>query len=76
MTPAQYRALRIKLGSQPAVAAMLGIDPQTISRRERGELPINKEAEMALRAIPAAMTRRMAEKMKWINDPANWQKLP
>jgi transcriptional regulator with XRE-family HTH domain len=51
MTPKQYRAERRKRGSQTEVAKLLGVDPQTISRRERGELPINKEAEMALRAL-------------------------
>lgn len=51
MTPAQYRAERLKRGSQTQVAKLLGVDPQTISRRERGERPINREAEIALRAL-------------------------
>jgi transcriptional regulator with XRE-family HTH domain len=51
MTRAQYRKLRQSIGSQTEVAKLLGVDPQTISRRERGELPINKEAEMALRGL-------------------------
>lgn len=51
MTARQYRAERLKRGSQSQVAKLLGIDPQTISRRERGELPINREAELALLKI-------------------------
>ena len=56
MTAKQYRALRIARGTQAEVAKLLGIDVMTISRRERGELPINKEAEMALRAVNEGTT--------------------
>lgn len=52
MTATQYRAERIARGSQTAVAKRLGVHPLTISRRERGEIPINREAEVALRALP------------------------
>lgn len=43
MTPAQYRAIREKLGlTQTELGALLGISFNTIARRERGELPISK----------------------------------
>ena len=52
MTPADYKAARRLRGSQVAVAAKLGVAQNTISRREIGELPINREAEIALLALP------------------------
>jgi transcriptional regulator with XRE-family HTH domain len=58
MTPRQYRRARIARGSQTQVAAKLGVDPQTISRRERGEIPINKEAALSLLALPAIKAKR------------------
>ncbi len=51
MTPAQYRALRLTIGSQPTVAKLLGVHPLTISRRERGEIQITRRAEIELRAL-------------------------
>jgi DNA-binding transcriptional regulator YiaG len=51
MTRAQYRKLRQSIGSQPEVAKLLGVHPITISKRERGEIAINKEAVIALRAL-------------------------
>lgn len=51
MTPADYKREREARGSQKAVAELLEIDPQTISRRERGEIPVTREAWLALRAI-------------------------
>jgi transcriptional regulator with XRE-family HTH domain len=53
MTRAQlYRKLRIERGTQTAVAAMLGVHPMTISRRERGEMEVPDEALIALRSLP------------------------
>lgn len=49
MSPDEYREMRQHLGSQPDAAEVLGVDPMTISRRERGVLPIDREAELALR---------------------------
>ena len=56
MTPAEYRAAREKLGTQPEVAALLGVTPGTLSKRERGEpgYPITREAELAIKALLAA----------------------
>ena len=36
---------------------MLELDPQTISRRERGELPITREAAIAIDALKARQKR-------------------
>lgn len=39
-------------GTQESVAAQLGVDRVTIARRETGALPITREAELALLALP------------------------
>lgn len=54
MTPADYRHERQLRGSQRTVALALGVDPQTISRRERNEIAITREAWLALLALPLA----------------------
>ena len=48
MTPEAYRELRRNIGSQDSVAEKLGVHKQTISNRERGVKPIDREAEYAL----------------------------
>ncbi len=59
MTAAEYKRLRVSIGSQPAVAARLGVSETTISRRERGKLPITKEAADAMNH---QLCRRLNEK--------------
>jgi transcriptional regulator with XRE-family HTH domain len=54
MSPKEYRSERQKRGTQISVAALLGVHPMTISRRERGEMEIPREAEIALRALPTS----------------------
>lgn len=51
MSPDQYQTERARRGTQSSVAALLGVDPQTISRRERGEIPITREAALALMSL-------------------------
>lgn len=51
MSPDQYRSAREERGTQSSVAALLRVDPQTISRRERGEIPITHEAALALLSL-------------------------
>ncbi len=58
MTPEAYRTEREKRGTQASVAALLCVDPQTISRRERGEIPITHEATLALLSLPKTRKRR------------------
>lgn len=50
----EYRRMRQQLGSQPTVARMLEVDPHTLSRRERGELPIRMETALAMRYLVEA----------------------
>jgi hypothetical protein len=49
MTPAEYKALRQQLGSLRKAAAILGVRHTTLDRRERGQAPIDTEAELAIR---------------------------
>lgn len=51
MTPAQYKALREKLGTQKAVADLLGVTRETVARREMAGGKIPKEAQIAIRAL-------------------------
>jgi transcriptional regulator with XRE-family HTH domain len=67
MTPAEYKALRQRLGTQAAIAARLGVARSTVAHRERGAMPITIEAGLALlglgRANPAtAKAHRMAQR--------------
>lgn len=58
MNLAEYKTEREKRGTQASVAALLRVDPQTISRRERGEIPITHEAALALLSLPKNRKRR------------------
>jgi transcriptional regulator with XRE-family HTH domain len=54
MTPADYRQLRERLGlTQGELAELVGVALNTVSRRELGQLPIQREAELALRFVAA-----------------------
>ena len=62
MSPTEYRTERERrCFTQAALAARLDLDPQTISRRERGEIPITPEAAMALLSIPKIRRLRIVE---------------
>jgi hypothetical protein len=69
VTPAQYRKERQRRGTQTQVAKLLGVHWMTISRRERGELPINREAGLALLALPVWVKGKIDKKQsalwKW-----------
>jgi len=55
MTPTEYKQERKRLGlTQAALAALLGIARETVSRRENGKQQITEEAALALRSIPSA----------------------
>jgi transcriptional regulator with XRE-family HTH domain len=56
MTASEYRALREKLGTQEQVARELGVTMNTVARRERGEVTLTREHELAL--LRLAETRR------------------
>ena len=64
MNPEDYKAEREKRGTQAAVAALLRVDPQTISRRERGEIPITPEAALALISLPKSRRRRRPQNIQ------------
>lgn len=51
MTPDAYRTARTARGSRVEVAARLEIHPKTIAKRERGALPITREAWLALLSV-------------------------
>ena len=51
MTRHQYRELRRQVGTQAEAAQALGVQPVTVSRRERGVRAISREAELALRYL-------------------------
>lgn len=58
MSPADYQRERKLRGTQAEVAAALDIQRETLSRRETGDQPISREAELALSALPKADRKR------------------
>ena len=54
MTPAQYKSLRKKIGTQHEAAALLGVSRPTIARREAPGGRITEEAALALRKLVEA----------------------
>lgn len=58
MSGEEYRALRERVGSQREAAERLGVHRQTISQRERGVLPVDREAELALRCLAEHARKR------------------
>ena len=71
MNSEDYKTEREKRGTQASVAALLRVDPQTISRRERGEIPITHEAALALLSLPKSRRRRRTQ-----NDPDQQRRAP
>jgi hypothetical protein len=51
VTADEYRTLRERIGTQADVAERLGVHAMTVSRRERGVLPVTDEAAIALRCL-------------------------
>jgi hypothetical protein len=52
MTARQYRKARLARGTVQQVAPLLGVHPMTINKRERGDIPVTKEAEVTLLSLP------------------------
>ena len=52
MTTKQYRKARLARGTVKDIAPLVGVHPMTINKRERGEIPITREAELALLSLP------------------------
>ena len=65
MTPQELRSTRERLGfTQAQLAAELDVQPNTVARWERGELPISRVTEFAVRYLkdrPKRPTRRQSE---------------
>lgn len=78
MTAARYKTLRLLLGTQSEVAAMLGLHRVTIAKREAETIPITTEAALAIVAlrnqaaqrkkVVAVGAKRSAPKRKKYND--------
>jgi len=52
MTPEEYRDIRTSMElNQAQLAEKLGVALNTVSRRELGQIPISREAEMAVREV-------------------------
>jgi len=64
VSPEAYKIERERRGTQASVAALLRVDPQTISRRERGEIPITHEAGLALLSLAKTRKRRRPSNTK------------
>ena len=61
MTPAEYTAARLAVGlTQQHLADALGVHIRSVQRREAGDFPITREAEMAIRTLAGARRRRKA----------------
>lgn len=58
MTAAEYKAEREERGTQEGVAALLGISRVSVARRETGEQPISREAELAILSLPKKRKKR------------------
>ena len=52
MTAEKYKAARQARGTQQSVADFLGVHRVTIAKRESGEIPITREAWLAIHAMP------------------------
>ena len=51
-TATEYRAQRLRRGSQEAIAELLGLQRVTITRRENGKRRVTREAMLALLTLP------------------------
>lgn len=53
----EYKQARRARGTQGAVAAALGVAVSTIARREAGDVPLTREAMLALLSLPTVHAR-------------------
>jgi len=62
MSPEEYKQERQRRGlTQAALAALLGVRQSTVSDRERGRREITREAELAIKSLPANTKSTNAE---------------
>jgi len=65
MTPSEYRQIRESLGlTQGQLADLLGVALNTVSRRELGQIAIEREAELALRWVAAKHKKNPKKSLK------------
>jgi len=65
MTAAEYRAARVAAGlTQRQAAEAIGVAPNTIARRERGERPVTPEAAAALLYAITGQRHTVVERRK------------
>jgi len=55
MTAPEYKAIRLRLGTQSSVAQRLGVARSTIALRETGQMTLTPEAGLAISALPMPM---------------------
>lgn len=60
MNAAEYKSARQQRGTQQGVALALGVDYRTVQRREAGDIPVSREAAVALLTLPKTKRRRGA----------------
>lgn len=70
MNSEAYRAERKLRGTQVEVAEKLGVHQVTIARRETNEMPITREAELALLSLPKKRKRQPKNDMRAIEITA------
>lgn len=62
-SPAAYAAQRRAIGSQAKAAALLGLAKSTLARRELGQLPISREAWLALHGLTVQVQAAAADRL-------------
>ena len=67
-TAIEYRAQRLRRGSQQAIAKALGLQRVTITRRENGKRRVTREAMLALLTLPVINAKPCRRKESPISD--------
>ena len=67
-TATEYRAQRLRRGSQEAIAEALGLQRVTITRRENGKRRVTREAMLALLTLPVLNAKPCRKNANPISD--------
>ena len=67
-TATEYRAQRLRRGSQEAIAEALGLQRVTITRRENGKRRVTREAMLALLTLPVVGNKPCRKNANPISD--------
>lgn len=76
MTPAEYRRLREKIGSQDTASKILDVTVASVARRESGTQRIRREAEFALRWAVQEEKRHPSPKVTRLRSTPNGRPSP